>query len=71
MKKTIGSPNKINENLINLIKKIKINNYYLKNQKDFRDKILKEIKSSDHVLDVGMGMRDRHKKINSEFDQMV
>ena len=67
MKKTIGSPNKINENLINLIKKIKINNYYLKNQKDFRDKILKEIKSSDHVLDVGMGMRDRHKKINSEL----
>ncbi len=67
MKKTIGNPNKTNEDLINLIKKTKINNYYLENQKDFRDRILKEIDPSDHVLDVGMAMRDRHKKINSEI----
>jgi len=65
MKKTIGNPSKTNENLINLVKKTKINNYYLKNQKDFRDRILEEINPSDHVLDVGMAMRDRHKKIKS------
>ena len=67
MKKTIGNPNKTNEDLINLIKKTKINNYYLKNQKDFRDRILEEINISDHVLDVGMAMRDRYKKIESEL----
>ena len=37
MKKIIGNPNKSNNDLIELIKKTKINNYYLKNQKDFRD----------------------------------
>ena len=67
MKKTIGNLNKINKNLINLIKKIKINNYYLKNQKDFRDRIVKEINPIDHVLDIGMAMRDKFKLINSEI----
>lgn len=67
MKRIIGNPLKTNEDLINLIKKTKINNYYLKNQKDFRDKILEEIKTSDHVLDIGMAMRDRYKKIKSEL----
>ena len=65
MKKIIGNPSKTNEDLINLIKKTKVNNYYLKNQKDFRDRILEEIKPHDHVLDVGMAMRDRYKKIES------
>ena len=65
MKKTIGNPSKTNEDLISLIKKTKINSYYLKNKKDFRDKILEEINSNDHVLDIGMAMRDKHKKINS------
>ena len=67
MKKTIGNPTKTNEDLISLIKKTKINSFYLKNQKDFRDKILQEIDPKDHVLDIGMAMRDRHKKINSEL----
>ena len=67
MKKTIGNPSKTNENLINLIKKTKINNYYLKNQKDFRDRILAEIDPNDHILDIGMAMRDSHKKIKSEL----
>ena len=67
MKKTIGNPSKTNEDLINLVKKTKINNYYLKNQKDFRDRILEEINPGDHILDVGMAMRDRHKKIRSEL----
>ena len=66
MKKIIGDPNRTNEDLINLINKTKINNYYLKNKKDFRDKILEEINHNDHVLDIGMAMRDRFKKINSE-----
>ena len=67
MKKTIGNPNKTNEDLINLIKKTKINNYYLKNQKDFRDRILKEIVANDHVLDIGMAMRNRYIEIKSEL----
>ena len=67
MKKTIGNPSQTNEKLINLIKKTKINNYYLKNQKDFRDRIVKEINPIDHVLDIGMAMRDKFKLINSEI----
>jgi len=67
MKKVIGNPSKTNEKLINLINKIKINNYYLKHQKDFRDKILEEINEIDHVLDIGMAMRDRHHKIKSDL----
>lgn len=62
MKKIIGNPDKINKDLISLIKQTKINNYYLKNKKDFRDKILEEINISDQVLDIGMAMRDKHKK---------
>ena len=67
MKKIIGNPNTYNNSLIELIKKTKINNYYLKNQKDFRDRILNEINPNDHVLDVGMAMRDRHKKVKSKI----
>ena len=64
MKKIIGKPNLINKNLISVIKKIKISDFYLKNKKDFRDHILNEIKSQDDVLDIGRAMRDRHQKIN-------
>ena len=32
MKKIIGNPNKTNQEIINLIKKTKINNYFLKNK---------------------------------------
>ena len=67
MKKIIGNPNKTNEDLIDLINKTKINYYYLKHQVDFRERILKEINVSDHVLDIGMAMRDSHKKIKSEL----
>ncbi len=65
MKKIIGNPDQINKNLIEIIKKIKINDYYLKNKKDFRDKILEEVRTNDYVLDIGMAMREKHKKINS------
>jgi len=71
MKKVIGNPAKKNEDLISLIKKTKINNYYLKNKKDFRDKILEEIDPNDHVLDVGMAMRDKHKQIKSAILQTL
>ena len=67
MKKIIGNPNTYNNNLIKLIKKTKINNYYLKNQKDFRDRILNEIDRNDRILDIGMAMRDKHKKIQSQI----
>ena len=66
MKKKIGDPHKINENLISIIKKININNFYLKNNKDFRDKILEEINPNDYVLDIGMAMRHKHKDINAD-----
>ena len=71
MKKTIGNPIKTNEEIINLIKKTKINNYYLKNKEDFRDKILKEIEPNDHVVDMGMAMREKHKKIKSALLQTI
>jgi len=67
MKKIIGNQNRSKNNLIELIKKTKINNYYLKNQKDFRDRILSEIDQNDHILDIGMAMRDKHKKIQSQI----
>ena len=67
MKKIIGNPSTSNNNLISLIKKTKINNYYLKNQKDFRDRILSEIDQNDHILDIGMAMRDKQKKIQSQI----
>tara|TARA_Y100001936_G_C15864265_1_gene554145 strand:+ start:38 stop:712 length:675 start_codon:yes stop_codon:yes gene_type:complete len=66
MKKILGDPNKTNNDLIDLINKTKINNFYLKNQKDFRDRILDEIDENDDVLDIGMAMRDRHNKIVSK-----
>jgi hypothetical protein len=67
MKKIIGNPNILNNDLIEIIKKTKINNYYLKNQKDFRDRILNEIDRNDRILDIGMAMRDKHKKIQSQI----
>ena len=63
MKKILGNPNQTNQKLIDIINKTKINDYYLKNQKDFRDRILEEISQSDHVLDLGMAMRDKYKKL--------
>ena len=66
MKKKIGTPEKTNTTLIEIIKKTKINYFYIKNQKDFRDRILDEIYQDDIVLDIGMAMRDRHTKIKTK-----
>ena len=67
MKKVIGNPNQINENLISQIKKVRFNDYYINNHRDFRDKILNEIKIEDEILDIGMAMRDKHKNIKSKL----
>ena len=61
MKKILGKPNDINKNLISLIERVKVNDFYLKNRKDFRDRILSSIDPQDDVLDIGKAMRDNHK----------
>lgn len=66
MKKIIGHPTQTNTKLIELIKKTKINNYYIKNQEDFRKRIYEEIKLNDDVLDIGKGMRDNFANIKSK-----
>ena len=66
MKKIIGQPEKTNSKLIDLIKKTKINNYYIKNQKDFRNRIIEDVKIDDDVLDIGKGMRDKFVKIKAK-----
>ena len=66
MKKIIGNPSGKNQELIKIIKKTKLNNFYIKNKSDFRDYIFKDISSSDDVLDIGKSMRDKFEKINSK-----
>ena len=62
MKKIIGNPDKTNEDLKKIIRKIKVNYFYIKNQKDFRSQILNEILEHDTVLDIGRAMRDKEYK---------
>ena len=66
MKKIIGQPEKTNSKLIDLIKRTKINNYYIKNQKDFRNRIIDDIEINDDILDIGKGMRDKFTKIKAK-----
>ena len=66
MKKIIGNPDQTNEDLKKIISKIKVNYFYIKNQKDFRSQILKEILEHDTVLDIGKAMRDKHSLINAK-----
>ena len=63
MKKIIGKPFETNQKLIKLIERLKINNFYLKNNKDFRDQILEDINNEDEILDIGKAMRDKFNKI--------
>ena len=60
-----------NQELIKIIKKTKLNNFYIKNKSDFRDYIFKDISSSDDVLDIGKSMRDKFEKINSKLDLLA
>ena len=71
MKKIIGNPNQKNEDLINLINKTKINHYYIKNYKDFRDRIVKDISSEDVVLDCGKAMREKFQDINCKSIETI
>ena len=63
IKKIIGEPHLKNENLKKLITKTKINYFYIKNHKDFKDRIIKDIFEADEVLDIGKAMRDKFKLI--------
>ena len=65
-KKIIGNPSQTNEELKKVINKIKVNYFYINNQKDFRSQILKEILQNDTVLDIGKAMRDKHSQINAK-----
>ena len=65
-KKIIGNPSQTNDELKKLINKIKVNYFYINNQKDFRSQILKEILEYDTVLDIGKAMRDKHSQINAK-----
>ena len=64
IKLKIGNPKEKNKELIKLIKNVQINQFYLKNQKDFRDLILSNIQKSDSVLDLGKGMREKFNMID-------
>ena len=66
MKKIIGNPEEKNNKNIKIINKIKINNYYIKNQEDFRIKIVNSINIEDYVLDIGKSSRQFYDKIKSK-----
>ena len=63
IKKIIGKPYLINKSLKKIITKTKINYFYIKNHKDFKDRIIKDIFEADEVLDIGKAMRDKFKLI--------
>tara|TARA_B100000780_G_C21113277_1_gene450124 strand:- start:525 stop:1199 length:675 start_codon:yes stop_codon:yes gene_type:complete len=64
IKLKIGNPEVKNAELIKLIKNVQINQYYLNNQKDFRDQVLLNVQKNDSVLDIGKGMREKFDMIN-------
>ena len=67
MIKKFGTPEKTNQKLIKIINNSKIDYYYIYNsQADFREKILKNINQTDFILDIGKGMREKFKYLNSE-----
>ena len=66
MRKIIGNPQKKNLELIQKINELKINNFYINHNDDFREKILKEINLEDDVLDIGRAMREKFSSIRSK-----
>ena len=66
MPKIIGNPEAKNTELKELINKTKINNFYIKNHRNFRERILSEIALEDSVLDIGKSMREEFSKIKSK-----
>ena len=67
MKKIITTTQNTNRELIDKIKKAKINYYYINNQNDFRKKIIQEIDKEDIVLDCGKAMRGEFKYIDCKL----
>ena len=66
MKKIVGNPQRKNLELIKKINELKINNYYINHNSDFREKIIEEINSEDSVLDIGRAMREKFSSISSK-----
>ena len=67
MKKIIGQPEKTNSKLIDLIKKEqKLIAIISRIKKDFRNRIIEDIKINDDILDIGRGMRDKFAKIKAK-----
>tara|TARA_Y100001936_G_C15931305_1_gene589497 strand:- start:8 stop:682 length:675 start_codon:yes stop_codon:yes gene_type:complete len=66
IKLEIGNPKEKNKELIDIIKNVRINQFYLNNEKDFRDLILSNIQKSDSTLDIGKGMREKFSMISCE-----
>ena len=65
-RRIIGEPHKINQKNIEIINKTKINNFYIKNNDNFRELIINNIKAEDEILDVGKSMRGYFNKIRSK-----
>ena len=69
MKKILGKPHEINKTLISLIERVKINDFYLKNRKDFRDQVnlLKQkFKTTRHDKTVFV-FKDKQSNINRKI----
>jgi SAM-dependent methyltransferase len=61
MKKNFEKTNQTN---IEIIKKTKLDNYYIDHNEDFRERIVKFIDVNDEVLDIGKSSRNYFNKIN-------
>jgi hypothetical protein len=66
MKKKIGNPEILNNQLIKKINDTKIDLFYIKNKSDFRDTILDNLNSHESILDIGKGMREKFIQIKSK-----
>tara|TARA_B100000959_G_C14972885_1_gene620433 strand:+ start:1230 stop:1907 length:678 start_codon:yes stop_codon:yes gene_type:complete len=66
MRKKIGNPEIVNNELIKKIRDTEINLFYIKNKSDFRDRILNSLKPNESILDIGKGMREKFSLIKSK-----
>ena len=71
MIKKIGNPEIKNRELISKIDNAKIDLFYIKNNADFRNEIIKNINSEDIILDIGKGMREKYEKIQSKSKETL
>ena len=66
MIRKIGNPEIFNAQIIKKIKDTNIDLFYIKNKSDFRDRILENLNTSDSILDIGKGMREKYINIKSK-----